>query len=288
MSTKAPPARIHLLTAKEAPIVVVIRRKPSRLVHIMRWNTETDEMEHGSWFNGRIYEMRCDLSFDGKYMIYLAMGASGETWTGVCEPPYLRTLVDWPNEGTWEGGGMFSASDRLAINPGYAMPSALKAISKMEVSVPFQFFQLNNKRRFGNEGVLFPRLERDGFKRVAPIRNTRSFFSNIFPTVRMNDSGWILKLREGHPVLRVRNRGYFGDRGRVFEWDLPEHPGLLDEQVSWAACDCLGQLVFARLGVLYRYTHEDLLANTPTTVIDLEPIERPERNHPKSETEETS
>lgn len=105
--TPASPARIHLLVAKEAPVVIVIRRKPSKCFDIIKWNTETDEMEHGSWFRGRIYEMRSDVSFDGQYMIYLAMGSGGDTWTGVCNPPYLKTLIDWENMGAWYGGGVY-------------------------------------------------------------------------------------------------------------------------------------------------------------------------------------
>jgi hypothetical protein len=33
------PARIHLLRAKTAPIVIVIRCKPSKLFHVLKWDT---------------------------------------------------------------------------------------------------------------------------------------------------------------------------------------------------------------------------------------------------------
>jgi hypothetical protein len=64
--TPADPARIHLLPAKGAACVVVIRRKPSKCFHVIRWNTRTDELEHGSWFHGKLYPKRCDVSFDGE------------------------------------------------------------------------------------------------------------------------------------------------------------------------------------------------------------------------------
>jgi hypothetical protein len=38
--------------------------------------------------------MRCDVSFDGEFMVYLAMGASGKTWNGVCRLPWLTTVID--------------------------------------------------------------------------------------------------------------------------------------------------------------------------------------------------
>jgi len=38
--------------------------------------------------------MRCDVSFDGKFMVYLAMGASSKTWNGICRLPWLTTVID--------------------------------------------------------------------------------------------------------------------------------------------------------------------------------------------------
>lgn len=80
-------ARLHILRAHLASKAVIIRRKPSKCVHIILWNTASDTLEYGSWFKGRIYAERCDLSWDGCWMVYLAMGSGGETWNGICEPP---------------------------------------------------------------------------------------------------------------------------------------------------------------------------------------------------------
>lgn len=64
-----PPARIHLLPAKEAPLVVVLRRKPTDWFHVLLWNTETDEVEAGSWYEGMVHVQWSDLSFDGRYLV---------------------------------------------------------------------------------------------------------------------------------------------------------------------------------------------------------------------------
>lgn len=266
-------ARIHLLAAKEAPVVVVLRRKPAKLFHVLRWDTERDEIESGSWFHGRIYEMRSDVSFDGRFMVYLASG-QGNQWTGVCRPPILTTLVDWSNVGAWHGGGVFSAADRLEINPGYAEPSALAAIAKLADKLPFEFGILDNQRYGEDEGVLYPRLERDGFRRVGPMPAEERVEGRSYTLVCGHDPGWVLRPTEGHPELRVRYRGY--RQGRIFEWDLPELPGVLDPQVSWAVYDSLGQLIVARRGVLYRYTLSDLWAGKPSSVFDLELLEKPD------------
>ena len=83
--TPAKPARIHLLPAAKAPVVVVIRRKPSKLFHVIRVDTVTGKYEQGAWFNGKLYAMRCDVSFDGDWLVYLAMGAGGNTWNAVSQ-----------------------------------------------------------------------------------------------------------------------------------------------------------------------------------------------------------
>jgi hypothetical protein len=68
-------ARLHILRAHGSSKAVIIRRKPSKCVHIISWDTDSDALEYGSWFSGRIYSERCDLSWDGHWMVYLAMGS---------------------------------------------------------------------------------------------------------------------------------------------------------------------------------------------------------------------
>lgn len=270
-SSKPKPARIHLLAAKEAPYVVVLRRKPSRLVHVMRWNTQTDEIEHGSWFQGRIYEMASDLSPDGEYMVYLAMGATGEMWTGICRPPFLKTLVDWPQKGTAYGGGLFRSRTRLEIYPGYTAEDAKKAIEKVEHRFPFAFVLPEGRPGEGGGGM-FSRFEGYGFRRLGALEEAVLWDPGQYVVIWENDPGWGLRPTPSHPELRVRYRGFSG-----FEWDLPEHPGFLDEHVSCAAYDALGQLIVARQGILTRYCLADLLTHTPSATFDLESLERPAR-----------
>jgi hypothetical protein len=112
----APTARIHLLPAKEAPYVIIIRRKPSKTFHIIRWNVEHDEFEHGSWFTGHIYAHRSDVSFDGKWMVYFASGASGDLWNGVCLLPYLKTYLEANAADTWGGGGFWIDSQTISTD----------------------------------------------------------------------------------------------------------------------------------------------------------------------------
>jgi len=97
MSKKSEPARTHLLPEKSASKVVIIRRKPSNLFHILLWNTRKNTLDAGSWFNGKLYPMRYDVSPDGNCMVYSAMGSYGETWNEVCIVPWLKTIAESNN-----------------------------------------------------------------------------------------------------------------------------------------------------------------------------------------------
>jgi hypothetical protein len=110
-------AGIFALLAREAREAVVIRRGPSKLVQLLRWNTQTDEFEAGQWFKGRIYERRCDLSPSGKYFLYFAAKEKGPhpKWTAISRPPYLTALAFW--SAGWEtGGGLFESETRILLN----------------------------------------------------------------------------------------------------------------------------------------------------------------------------
>jgi hypothetical protein len=80
-------SRIHLLAARSAPALVVLQRKRSKLFHVIVIDTGTLRITEGSWFRGKLYPLRCDVSFDGRFMVYLAMGASGKTCNGICRLP---------------------------------------------------------------------------------------------------------------------------------------------------------------------------------------------------------
>jgi hypothetical protein len=261
--TPADPARIHLIPAKDAPVVVVIRRKPSKCVHLIRWNTETNALEQGSWFEGRLYPNRCDVSFDGHWMVYLAMGASGETWNGICRLPFLRTFVEGPNMGSWFGGGYWQDRRTLLLNQW--KPS--------KGSVPFQLGELQPE--FGGEdlGVLYPRWIRDGWRRRGENYGTdrRIQDSKKYRVACDGDDGWEIQPSRRHPLLTVRYIGYL-DHGYTFRYALEGYPDLIDDQVDSACWDAHGNLVFSRNGIVSLYSLQNLQQGTPGVVHDLEPL----------------
>src|SRR5262245_25474668 len=257
-------ARLHLLPAKEAPCVVIVRRKPSRTFHIIKWNTDTDQFEYGSWFNGKLYPMRCDVSFDGQWMVYLAMGDGGNVWNGCCRVPFLKTFLEGDNVGTWNGGGFWRDRNSLSTN----------RWTSFRGSAPFKIEEGSSA---GGEdfSVVIPRMERDGWTRNgANWGLERRLKSKKYRVAVDGDDGWTLQIGRSGPSLKAFYRGYL-DHGYTFEFQLPEYPEIIDPDVEWAAVDCRRNLVFARGGWVYRYSLDDIEKGKPGFAADLNGLTRP-------------
>jgi hypothetical protein len=119
----SPPCRLALIFAQEAPVVVVLRRGPTRWVEVIKWNTQEDVFEHGQWLHGRIYEERCGVSPNGRLFVYFALKYGKvatkqgykQTYTAVSRPPFLTALALWPTGSTWGGGGRFIDNQTLRL-----------------------------------------------------------------------------------------------------------------------------------------------------------------------------
>jgi hypothetical protein len=106
---------MFVLLARNAAIGVILRRGPSKWWRVTLWDTRRDRFEGGQWFRGRIYPHKCDLSPDGKLLIYFAGKFRPRdvekgyhyTWTAVSRPPYMAALALWPIGDTWGGHGVF-------------------------------------------------------------------------------------------------------------------------------------------------------------------------------------
>lgn len=102
--------KLFVLIAADAEVAVIIRRGPSKLFHIVRWDMEHDEFKEGSWFQGRIYEHHCCVSPDGRWLYYFAANQSRHTreslngnyaWSAVSEVPSLRAVWMEPQMDTY-------------------------------------------------------------------------------------------------------------------------------------------------------------------------------------------
>lgn len=259
----------------------MIRRKPSRWFHLIVWNTQTDEFIHGSWLNGTLYPLRSDVSFDGRYLVYLAMVKPARTWNGLCELPWLKTIDEARNTGTWHGGGYWSDEFTLHTN-GWdwdyqsGPPGRAGTGGRFRVVAEYAAYG-------GHEGVLYPRMERDGWQRQGPFGTDRELKNaRQYTAVRDGDAGWKWERSPEHPALYCFYRGYFSRHS--FEFAMPEYPGVIDPDVDWTCWDALGQLIVARDGRVERYSLADLATGRPGLVQSFEDLQPPGKSTERQET----
>ena len=105
-----PDPRIFGIPASDAPVVAIVRRGPSDWCHMGRWDLSNDTYHPGAWFRGVIYPQKCDLSPDGRFLLYSAMKvgsdwAAGEIYEAIARLPWLSALAAW-NSGTTYTRGM--------------------------------------------------------------------------------------------------------------------------------------------------------------------------------------
>ena len=113
-----------MIVAAEAEEAVIFRKGPAAWCHIVRWNMADDSFHHGAWLRGRVYAERCDLSPDGKLLLYFALQGRkfGTSYRGaysaVSRSPWLTALSLWPHGDTWGGGGRFTSNSHVVLRSG--------------------------------------------------------------------------------------------------------------------------------------------------------------------------
>lgn len=238
----APPARIYLFAAKQSPRVAVLRRKPSRQWHLVVWNTKTDFLEHGSWFQGTLYPERCDISWDGQWFVYNALGRRGdESWSGICRLPFLKTVFEWNNPGDYGGGGCWIDDDTLLLDP---WPDGVQELNGKTIKLGNDDCKLVVPESFATRAG-DARLGRDGWMQKGSVWETSSV--KTLPPLRLT---------------LTKSRRVFSMEG--FKW--------LDQTVTDACWDVSGQLLIARAGCLERYRVTDSSGLVCAAHIDLETL----------------
>jgi len=254
------PCRLYFLLAREAPVGVLFRRGPSKWVQLIRWDTASDRFEPGQWFHGHIYEERCDLSPDGRLLIYFASKFSRRTiedreytyaWTAISKPPWLTALALWPKGDCWHGGGLFETNRRLWLNhrPAAAKPHPDHLPRRLEV-VP-------NPHAYGEDApVLFRRLERDGWREIKSMEGCypRSGFRPQLQAL-LADRGSLAKASRARIIEQVlpeitHNSGYLTERPAVLE--KPHPTGSLSLLMAYAVFGACAGFDFQLKGELLK------------------------------------
>ncbi len=269
-------SRVHLLAARAAPVIVILQRKARERFHVITLDTETHAINEGSWFRGMLHPLDCDVSFDGKFMIYRATGGSypRASWSGVCRLPWLKTLVHVESrEGpAGAGGGFFSAPNELKTH----LWSHKEKIFSTD-DIPFTI-ERDEKNPYG-EASSVGRLERDGFVRLDhPAEeqadpSVKYFNAGLGGRPAYLDAGWGRRPAPGYPELQMRRIPKLKDGSR-FAITLDELPNLLvgANEATW---DSGNNLWVARPGVAEQYTLDDLRRGTPSYSLDVDQFEPP-------------
>ncbi len=245
------PARVHVLLAQRSPLGLVIRRGPARKVATVLWHRHSDEFEMGQWMSGRIYERRCDLSSDGKHLIYFAMNGKWESetrgaWTAISKAPYLKALALFPKGDCWQGGGLWTGPNTYWLN-GDCGHATLKDCRQFRRDAHF-----NPCAHFGGEcaGVYYPRLLRDGWQHID--RNESGQFNKIEVFEKPAGHGWRLRKKAHAELDRPPGKGCYWDEhelvhsrsGKLLEFPDWEWAEIDENRLVWATCGKLfaGQL----------------------------------------------
>lgn len=227
------PPRIHVLLASRAAVALVIRRGPSKQVATVLWNRRFDEFHLGQWFKGCIYERRCDLSPNGRHVIYFAMNGKWDSeakgaWTAISRAPYLKALALFPKGDCWNGGGLWTGTNTYWLNDGYGH-SVLRNTSEAHRDRKFE-----PSEDFGGEclGVYYPRLLRDGWQRANCANVTKRKHIDVFE--KCVKDGWILR-KLARAELRDEHELVHPESGNVLPFSDWEWADLDADRLVWAA-----------------------------------------------------
>lgn len=249
--------RLFFLVARAARTAVVFRRGPAKQAQMLRWDLASDVITPGQWISGRLYNERCDLSPNGKLLVYFCgkFKKTMDTFTAVCRPPYFTALALWPDSGTWGGGGFFMHDRRLVLSSG-SRHQSLKGGAEIPEDFEVLHWSEHHRRGEGPTGL-------DGWIEVA-----KGVDAPATETMRVVfDPPWVhekVNPRHARLVLERRWLGMFeqdgpasvhswrlvdrGNRGGAGEPALTEALGRLD----WAEWDHDGSLLLGVDGCLLR------------------------------------
>jgi hypothetical protein len=241
------PARIHVLLARDSSDAVVVRRGPTRHSALVGWDRKTDTFKLGQWLYGRIYERRCDLSPDGKHLIYFAMNGRWASkvkgaWTAISRAPYLKAVSLFAKGDCWHGGGLFQSSKDYWLNDGCGH-ELQQDDGRLNRVMQYPWHE-----HYGGEclGVYYIRLQRDGWSMKYTAPDGQGDQVTVFEK-RIN-AHWILRKNAHATLVHPVGRGCYYDTHELFNSRTGESIPMADWE--WAEVDG-GRIIWAANGSLF-------------------------------------
>jgi len=236
------PARVHVLLAQSQPKAVLIIQKRSKLFHVVSWEYMADEMKEGSWFRGKIYPRRCDLSFDGRHMVYFALGPTKDvlSWSAVCEPPFLKASLLWEHDSTWFGGGVFLDDETLymSLDENTNRKNEMQHVPSRNVEKLFKILYRKDDAR--GDSLIQAKLNKDGW-REKEFTASRMIFEKESP-------------QGGSKLFLSCNGSWEGEKWQYELLDIetgePVEASPVDGKTTWADWDGSGCLFTVKDGIV--------------------------------------
>lgn len=251
MAQSQSPCRLFVYLARTVPLGVVLRRGPSDWVQLSLWHTDSDTLEHGQWFKGRVYERRCDLSADGSLFVYFARKSTGRTlagplrdsWLALSRPPWFTALALWSVGGTYHTGGYFTETDSLFIG-GTDQPD--HGILPAMLDLTSQATYIDRTPEWTERTVLFNRLLRDGWQPSPTLSDPAASWQRRDPTGRQT----LTMTQATAPDFRVYGGPHVMTYSVRTDSDGVSRPL---GRATWADWDHRGRLVLAQAGRLLHW-----------------------------------
>ncbi|MBP7862670.1 hypothetical protein KA183_13380 [bacterium] len=247
-----PPARLFVLLARESRQALIYRRGPSKQVQLISWNRQDDTFTPGQWFKGRIYERRCDISPDGKFLLSFLQdyGRAPYTWTVLSKPPYLTALTYWPKGDAWGGGALFGENKTIRLN------HRMEEFAPGNDSSVIRHFQLEPLHEHSGRGEDQPiwgmRLARDGWTYTGEGHDEMYSYSKPSPKNAISLQMKIVNISSEPPFPWYHMHYRVSDTAGDILIDL--------DRTDWADWDQNGDLLFAKNGGIFRCCKRDLKA----------------------------
>ena len=164
------PPRLHVLQSPGSDRALIISRVRSKLFAFQLWSQSTNQRSKVLWYHGRVYEWRCDLSYDGRFVVFFATvpRPTDQVYgmTSVCRAPWGQPLFRWTQGHSNCGGGVFIDPRTLHLNV-VNEPEVLESTPPVEVVRSIKTLPFNVDLKPWGLGEDDPtrqmRLKRDGW-----------------------------------------------------------------------------------------------------------------------------
>lgn len=232
---------LFVIVSSNKNYAVIFRTTGRKLTLLVKWDLTSDLITHGQWIDGRIFNDACDISPNGKYLIYkinkkvTTKDKDFGVVTIISRLPNFTALGMWGNRNQYAGGGFFESDDIVHISSDQEQVfsskqgRALNTLFDADIAIK-EYGSVFNYKRILNQWVY------KGVENDCKIMQKTSSEYRIQELLYLNHKNHM----DHTPLLHYN---IFDNTDR-FLFEISD--------VDWADFDKKGDLLFAKYGCLYR------------------------------------